>query len=604
MKNESKTSNGKLCPVQDILGELRTKSRGGGYIYRGENKCHPSVSSSLYRDFNIKDDNFDIELVEKEMLNDAKKHVGELALNESARGTEVPIDTEDLERLTELQHYGGKTNFIDFTTDYLIALFFACDGEPEKHGRVILQKSEEIESRVHQPQKPRHRVVAQKSIFVRPPHGFFYPDKEKEVVRIEKHLKQEMLSYLRNYHGISTQTIYNDLHGFIKHQDRHGDAYTYFYRGMARQNRADKATSPDNKQDEYRSAIDHYTKAMELNPEYAEAYYSRGSTYLKINEIPEAIQDFSKTIELNPEYAEAYYSRGKAYDTKGEIPEAIQDYNKTIELNPEYTEAYYSRGSTYLKINEIPEAIQDYNKAIELNENVEAYYSRGSTYLNTDEIPEAIQDYNKAIELNENVEAYYSRGTAYDAKGDIDEAIQDYNKAIELNENAEVYYSRGTAYDAKGDIDEAIQDYNKAIELNPEYAEAYYSRGSTYLNTDEIPEAIQDFNKAIELNPEYAEAYYSRGSTYLNIKEIPEAIQDFSKTIELNPDNAEAYYSRGKASLSLEEWRNAKADLIIAKKMGVDIVVCFYNDDESIEAFEAKHKVEVPDDIAGLFKWE
>ena len=103
MKNESKTSKEKK--VQDILEELRMKSRGGGYIYRGENKCHLSVSSSLYRDFNIKDNNFDIELVEKEMLNDAKKHVGESRQDSRSTATEDPID---LERLTELQHYGGK----------------------------------------------------------------------------------------------------------------------------------------------------------------------------------------------------------------------------------------------------------------------------------------------------------------------------------------------------------------------------------------------------------------------------------------------------------------------------------------------------------------
>ena len=514
MKNESKTSNGKLCPVQDILGELRTKSRGGGYIYRGENKCHPSVSSSLYREFDIQDDNFDIELVEKEMLNDAKKHIGKLP-QDSRSNFEDPIDIDDLERFTELQHYGGKTNFIDFTADYLIALFFACDGKPKEHGRVILQKSEKIKDWIYLPQNPRLRVVAQKSIFVRPPHGFFSPDEETEVVRIEKDLKQEVLSYLRNYHGISIYTIYNDLHGFITHQDMHGAAYTHFYRGMACQNKADKATSPDNKQNEYKSAIDHYTKAIELNPEYTEAYCSRGIVHFIRDEFPKAIQDYNQAIELNPEYAEAYYSRGKAYYHKGDIHEsdidkAIQDYTQAIKLNPKYAEAYYSRGIVHFIRDEFPKAIQDYNQAIELNpEYTEAYYSRGKVYLNIEEIPEAIQDYNQAIELNpEYTEAYYSRGKAYYHKGDIHES----------------------------DIDKAIQDYTQAIKLNPKYAEAYYSRGKVYL--------------------------------------------------------------------SREEWGNAEEDLSTAKNMGVGIAARFYNDEESVRAFEAKHEVEVPEDIAVLFKWE
>ena len=317
MRCESETSNEKT--VQNILDEIQEKSSGGGYIYRGENKCHPSVSSSLYREFDITDDNFDIELVEKEMLSDAKKHIGKLRQDSRFNSTnhskniENPIDTEDLECLAELQHYGGKTNFIDFTTDYLIALFFACDGKHEKSGRVILQKTDEIADRIYVPQNPRLRVVAQKSIFVRPQRGFFCPDKEKEVVCIEKHLKQTVLSYLRNYHGISTHTIYNDLHGFIKHQDRHGNTHTHFYRGMACQKRAAEATSFDEIAHEYQNAIRHYTKVIELNPGYVEAYYNRGEVYLNIKEPSEAIRDFSEIIKMDPGNAEVYYNRGKAY---------------------------------------------------------------------------------------------------------------------------------------------------------------------------------------------------------------------------------------------------------------------------------------------------
>ena len=363
MKNESDTSNEKT--VQDILDELQRKSNGGGYIYRGENKCHPSVSSSLYREFDINDDDFDIELVEKEMLSDAKKHIGKLRQDSRSNFTnnsqdiENPIDIEDLECLTELQHYGGKTNLIDFTTDYLIALFFACDGKPEEHGRVILQKIEEIEDRIHLPQNPRLRVVAQKSIFVRPRCGFFCPDKEKEVVCIEKHLKQRVLFYLRNYHGISTHTIYNDLHGFIKHQDRHGDTYTHFYRGMACQNRAYKATSHDNMEREYQNAIRHYTKVIELNPGNVEAYYNRGKAHLKISKIPQAIQDFSEIIILDPGNAEAYYSRGRTYLNIKEPAEAIQDFSEIITLDPGNAEAYYSRGKAYLLLEKWEEAKAD-----------------------------------------------------------------------------------------------------------------------------------------------------------------------------------------------------------------------------------------------------
>ena len=138
---------------------------------------------------------------------------------------EYTTQGKDSEILAELQHYGGKTNLIDFTTDCLIALFFACDGgAPKKNGRVIfLQKTDK--ENIWPPRNPNNRVVAQKSVFVQPKRGFIEPT---EVVDVPHNLKKPILSYLRKSHGISIKTIYNDLHGFIKNQDIHQSAYAEF----------------------------------------------------------------------------------------------------------------------------------------------------------------------------------------------------------------------------------------------------------------------------------------------------------------------------------------------------------------------------------------
>ncbi len=56
-----------------------------------------------------------------------------------------------------------------------------------------------------------------------------------------------------------------------------------------------------------------------------------------------AIMAFTKAIEINPNYAEAYHERGLAYDAIGEYDRAISDYNKAIEINPKYEKAYNHR---------------------------------------------------------------------------------------------------------------------------------------------------------------------------------------------------------------------------------------------------------------------
>ena len=57
-----------------------------------------------------------------------------------------------------------------------------------------------------------------------------------------------------------------------------------------------------------------------------------------------AIEHFSKAIDLNPEYAEAYKMRGFVYNETDDLEYALKDLTRTIELNPEDTEAYKTRG--------------------------------------------------------------------------------------------------------------------------------------------------------------------------------------------------------------------------------------------------------------------
>ena len=261
--------SGQLSRVLEKIQKIAEKSADGDYIYRGEPEHYKKVSSSLYREHpEIETEHFDIEIIQNEIIEAAKRYTGE---------------TDDFEILTELQHYGGATNLIDFTSDFHIALFFACDGSDflDKDGRIILlQKNEQIKKQIRSPQNPRNRVITQKSIFVRPLHGFIKPDSD-HVINIPKDLKKPMLNHLSKYHGISTETIYNDLHGFIKNQNMHHKAYRKFTKGLISQESKD-----------YENAISHYTEAIKLNPKLARAYINRGAAYTDKDEFDLAISDY------------------------------------------------------------------------------------------------------------------------------------------------------------------------------------------------------------------------------------------------------------------------------------------------------------------------
>ena len=275
-----------LSRVLAKITEIATASAKGEYIYRGESESHDEVSSNLYREYkdDIEAESFDIEVVQNEILREAKEY--------------TTHKMDDLEILTELQHHGGKTNLIDFTTDYLVALFFACDGNRDEPGRVILLQKQSKAYKVVPAPRTIPRASIQKGIFVQAPRGVVDPD---TVVYIPEDLKGDMLDYLRKHHDISTKTIYNDLQGFIKNRSSHRSAYTEFYKGFTYQQRAASARDRAEKQSAYDKAVSHYTQAIALSPENAETYNNRGAAYTDKGKFDLAIQDYNTAIDLNPE---------------------------------------------------------------------------------------------------------------------------------------------------------------------------------------------------------------------------------------------------------------------------------------------------------------
>jgi len=166
----------------------------------------------------------------------------------------------------------------------------------------------------------------------------------------------------------------------------------------------------------YTVAIKYYNKAIELNPNWADAYYYRGLAYYELVNYKEAILDYNKAIELVPSDYRAYAYRGDAKSEQGDNIGAMQDYNKAIELkyrraielNPNDYESYVNRGFAYYELVNYKEAIQDFNKAIKINPNYGgAYRGRGLSKIQIGQKDSGCLDLSKAGEMG------YS--TAYDA---------------------------------------------------------------------------------------------------------------------------------------------------------------------------------------------
>jgi tetratricopeptide (TPR) repeat protein len=118
---------------------------------------------------------------------------------------------------------------------------------------------------------------------------------------------------------------------------------------------------------DYTGAINDYNKAIEINPEYAQAIYYRGIAKYELKDYKGAIRDYTRSIEINPNFAVAFYNRGITRINRHDSRGAISDYTKAIEINNAFAEAYYLRGMTRITdLGQKDSGCTDLSKAGEL----------------------------------------------------------------------------------------------------------------------------------------------------------------------------------------------------------------------------------------------
>ncbi len=501
--------------LKEIIQKIEKAAEGGEYIYRGEEECFDLVSSALYRRYqkNIQDENFDYLIAQKEMLGQAKKYTD---------------FTDEEDTLAELQHFGGKTNLIDFTTDYRVALFFACDGAHKECGRVVLLDKASSLGPITFPRKNKnHRMTAQKSVFFQSENGYI-PEGKTPIVYISGSLKEPMLNYLEKHHGISRNTIYPDLLGFIQHQDKYESAYVAFYLGIACQ-----------KNGEYKKVIEHLDNAIKISPQFAMAYVNRAAAKGELGRHKAAIDDCDEAIRLDPKDPMAYANRAAAKSALGRHEEAIEDCDEAIRLDPKNATAYANRAVAKSALGRHKAAIDDCDEAIRLDpKNATAYANRAAAKGALGRHKAAIDDCDEAIRLDpKDPMAYANRAAVKNALGRHEAAIDDCDEAIRLDpKNAMAYVNRAEAELSLGRHEAAIEDCDEAIRLDPKNATAYVNRAAAKLSLGRHEAAIEDCDKAIEINPQFAMAYA--------IEPRPRsrsAAMATGSTIRLDPKNATAY---------------------------------------------------------------
>ena len=200
----------------------------------------------------------------------------------------------------------------------------------------------------------------------------------------------------------------------------------------------------------------------------------KGSIYLKQGNLVAALDAFSKAVFIEPEFAIAWYNLAQVERQMGHLDKAKTYLDKAISLQDDLTKAYFERAALSKRLGDPESALKDYEHVIDVNGKnyMAAYINRGLT-------KKMLGDYNGAIT-------------------DIEQAIN------EFPDQPELYKNRGNLHLIFGLQRNAIDDYTRAIKLDSNYAEAYYNRAIAFFQLFDKISACADLEQSIELGYERA----------------------------------------------------------------------------------------------------
>jgi len=300
-----------------------------------------------------------------------------------------------------------------------------------------------------------------------------------------------------------------------------------------------------------------YSKATELNPNYADGFNNLGILLQNQGRVNDAITYYAKALAIRPDYVEALNNMGVALHEQGKMADAIRTYKKVLAIKPDYAEAYYNMGTAFKDQRELDGAVKAYKKALAIKPDyLEALNNIGATFKEQGKMDEAIGAFINAVSLDpNNIGAYYNMGICLKSQRKLDKAVEAYIKVVNIKpDHTEAHYNMGVALQEQGRLDTAIEAYTKALVIKPDYAEAYCNIGVALAGQNKLEQAIEAYTKALAIKPYYAEAYCNMGLALADQGKLEEAIKAYNKSLSIEPNYADAHCNLGYALLAAKNF--------------------------------------------------
>lgn len=273
---------------------------------------------------------------------------------------------------------------------------------------------------------------------------------------------------------------------------------------------------------DYKGALEHYSKAIQLDPNNDGLWNQKGLAYLQLavknnskSKYKDAIKCFNKSINLNKRSFAPWNNKGLVYRNVGKHKKAIECFLRAVSIDPDEDKGWANLGKEYYMIGKYNTALRQLSKAILSNENNgEAWRYKGKVLRAQGKYKKALKSFEKSMFVNPQIESVplTDKIITLTIMGRFEEAIESCN---ELKTNGFDFVAdnlMGEIYIEKGNFNEALKCFNRYISnghiiLSGEFLdqnitkdEIWNNVGTAFKGKKQYNSAIQAYKKSLKSN--------------------------------------------------------------------------------------------------------
>ena len=266
-----------------------------------------------------------------------------------------------------------------------------------------------------------------------------------------------------------------------------------------------------------------------LPPEKKEALNEKqlGNEAYKKKNFEEALQHYNKAVELDPTEIIYLLNIAAVYFEQKEYDKCIEQCNKAIEVGRENRADFKLIAKAFTRIGHAYKKMGNWKQA-------KVYYEKSMSEHRTPEIKTLLSDIDKIIREEER-KAYIDPVKAEEEKelgnqkykdGDYPAAIKHYTEAVKRNPDDPKYYSnRAACYTKLAAFDLGLKDCEKCVEIDPKFIKGWIRKGKILQGMQQQGKALTAYQKALELDPSNSEALEGYRSCAVSVSSNPEEVR-------------------------------------------------------------------------------